>query len=337
MQHAVTPTQETWDGLLLTFLSEFGDKSFFAVITLTLWCPVSGLRYHAFDHHSQLFGVFAGGIAGLLGRLLLVRLRLSKPLLGLRFLDSFLSMLLLFYSAYVFKGLTEDLNHAEEKERQALRDQERRRLSMASGTSGAVQAGPPPPSGNPFLGEFRAYQPPDKMPEQEGYGGDLGRLPSRGADDESWSLSALAFLITMTIVFVLEANDRSYILMQTVLIDAGSYVIYGVVLGLLLSMVVAVMLGYIADACLSDSRKLFVISCAIVALCFSMLSDAILLVLHNTYKPNLQPVTSTARSENPRPVALLEVMPESSLRVGRKVLSRFMSAGALDPKVLTPS
>eukprot|EP00929_Paragymnodinium_shiwhaense_P061183 TRINITY_DN30559_c0_g1_i1.p1 TRINITY_DN30559_c0_g1~~TRINITY_DN30559_c0_g1_i1.p1 ORF type:complete len:350 (-),score=80.97 TRINITY_DN30559_c0_g1_i1:11-1060(-) len=340
VKDTVTPTGDTWDGMLVTFLSELGDKTFFATVSLAIWCPFYGLRYYADDHMWQMLGVFGGALCGMNLRLLLVRLRLSKPTLGLPYLDCFLSMLLLFFLLYVGKFLLEDLNDAEEKERRALREQERLQLQRDSSSS---QGGPPPPSGNPFLGEFRAYQPPggDKPPEQQGYGSALGNSAGDGSAiaDERWSPALMAFVSAAAIVFILESNDKSYILMQTTLADAGGYIMYGVILGLSLSMAIAVLVGYIVDISMSESRKLFLICCAIVALCFAMLSDAVLFILHNTYKPGLTPTATHPAGEvtkalPPRPseasASLLEMVPESSLRVGRRFISRFLSQGHQD-------
>jgi hypothetical protein len=224
-----------------------------------------------------------------------------------------------------------DLNRAEERERLIFVAEESGRRAVEEGLEGNITS---PRSGNPFLGNFRPYSPPsgstDGMPpgyiaqdstgapnpfaseaEAEGYAPATGSSDARSKTweqaAESWEPTLSTFEDSFFVVFATPSNDKSEELLRSIG-GLGGWVEYGIILGFLLSTGLAVLLGQMIDWLLTEPRKLFIVCCSMVALCFALLSDAVLLVIHYTFRPQLDSNTLGV-STSPQPTSLHQGLP----------------------------
>jgi len=305
VKHHTTPQEATWDALILVFLAEIGDKSFWATAVLSVWCPLNGLRDN-YDSRWSVFFVFLGSFSALCLRTVLCKTRLANTAMPL---DCFLNLVLLISICGVARQVSQELNFADERERLRYREEERQRLRDEEGLEAReapVGSSAQAPIGGGFLGGFKPYSPPrlsrqDDAEVAEGYGAAGGASGGGGIVEEEGHFHArsslLAFLIPLIVVFTIDANDKSIEVISNIC-GMGGWVEYGIFLGCFLATLVAIISGHLIESMMSEQRKLFLICVGLVALSLALVNDAVLVLLHHTFRPHLNPTNPSPQPDS---------------------------------------
>lgn len=271
---------------LRTAISQLGSKTFFLSAIFTAWCPWQGVRHP--DQPLQTLLVFLGSFLSFALRIGLLGFVTDKRWeFGLFDAVSCGLLFLLGVKARM------DLASCDARE-------VRLRFNATSHGADAAGGSPDPEKPKEAFSQwnsaaFSSFLPgaESKEPQTTQYGTETQFVPSDGVlssrpDDRSVS-NILAFLLTFVMLFLVQADDRSTMMLIQTGVE-GADAIFGALVGILLPTMVAVLFGVFLEGSLIDSRLLFTVSATLFVLSFISLTQALLYL--DAARPIQQKVTA---------------------------------------------
>lgn len=265
---------------IISLVAEVGDKSFFLLMLLAIWCPIAGVRHGEGSCVQQILSA-AGGVLALTLRLLMAKVHFNWIVFDFAG-DIILVVLLVLLAvkAYLdYRGV----EPAKFSQGKSARTELPKKLS--------------PGSASGYLVNFRSYDPEayrDAMsaaPEAsskfgQGYGTANLSIDSAGQRFEARTSYIGAFAIPFAMVFMAEIGDKSqWVLQNTRFISSEEAL--GTVLGYLASTTAAVFLGFLLERHLQEQMLLCMVAGGLCCLGLVTMSQTALHI-HSTCLEFLQ-------------------------------------------------
>lgn len=296
MMAAVATMSQT---ILLSALSELGDKTFFLTAIFAVWCPFGGIRSGRNSTVQQCL-VAAGCTVALATRVVLAAWGVN-----LDGTDSWLGLASVLLLCIMAAKAVAELRRADLQKKAEFWNQKPPMDPRHFGRGGA--SFPDRRGAGGFLGDFTAYNPENYQTEAQATPSSWNWLPSVGIGGANhlespdprvppnygsteglastadpalaagpdlpfeWAC-ALAFLVPLVAIFVAEAGDKSQAALQSVQ-GAGAI---GVLIGYSMSTMFAVFLGFLLERTVSERRVLFAVGLGLACLSMVLLSQGFL-------------------------------------------------------------
>lgn len=267
---ALASSSELTAFFLRTLFGELGSKTFFLIVILTAWCPWEGIRDHE-NRGLQVLLVLVGSYLADVVRVLMEDYADN----GTSMSSSFDAVCCLTFLLLACKARMElsSLDAQESRTKFAV---------SADSTSGSadVEKSADATEWNTaaFSSFFMAQAQPSETPATQ-YGTAEKYVPADGVlsgrpSDRTVS-TVLAFFVSVTLVFLAEADNKSITDFPADGIKSAAANI-GCLMAFLSSNILAVLLGLFCERSLSDHRLVFIVSVTLFGLSFISLTQALL-------------------------------------------------------------
>jgi len=260
---------------LRSFLGELGDKTFFLTLACCAWCPWLGVRKSTSnDGALQLALVVVGSSLALCIRAVMVLVYssdLSEQALGL---ELFASAALVTLGGRAQQELGSlDARTLAAKAPRTADDEEMPDKPVNQWNASCFQNVPTSsqaqPEASASYGSMPGLQP--LQPLQPSPADGLVLSVSRANDP--FVSSVLAFVLPFALAFIIEAEDKSQMVMST----GGKHAsIPGAFCGIILAVSLAGLLGFVLERQLSDQRIMFMVTVILLGLSVVCMSQALI-------------------------------------------------------------